>query len=411
MTNLGGKTYTYTGRNEAGKLVKGRLDAVSEGSVVAKLRLMSVSPIRIDELGRATGLNRELSIGNFGKNVDLKDLSVMSRQMSTMIGAGLSLIRTLGILADQTENRELARILRIVGGEVGRGLSLSEALSKHPIVFPPLMIHLIRAGEAGGFLDSALDGIASNFEADVKLRDTIKSALAYPLIVLVMAIISVIGMLIFVVPIFEKMFKDLGGQLPVPTLILIALSKSMIWLGPLIAIAAVAFMLWWRVNKNTERVRSVVDPLKLKIPVFGMLFTKVAVARFSRNFATMMGAGVPILQALGIVGDTAGSYVIEKALRKVQDSVRQGKSVAAPLALEPVFPSMVVQMIAVGEDSGTMETMLNKIAEFYEAEVDSTTKALTSLIEPLMIAFIGVVIGGMIVALYLPVFTIFDQIH
>lgn len=404
------KVFSYSGRNTAGKVVNGKLDASSEASAVSKLRAMSISPTKLKEGGGGTGLNMELSFGGFGKHVDLKDLAVMSRQMATMIGAGLSLIRTLGILADQTENKELARVLGIVGSEIEHGLSLSEAMAKHPVIFPPLMIHMIRAGEAGGFLDTSLTGAADNFEADVKLRDTIKSALTYPVIVLIMAIVAVIGMLIFIVPVFEQMFAGLGGELPLPTQFLVMLSRSMIWLGPILAVSLVVFTVWWRANKHTVRVRSVVDPLKLKLPVFGMLFTKVAVARFARNFSTMMASGVPILQSLSIVGDTSGSYVIEQALKKVQESVRQGKSISGPLALEPVFPSMVVQMIAVGEDSGSMEVMLSKVAEFYEAEVDATTKALTSLIEPLMIAFIGVVIGGMIVALYLPVFTIFEQI-
>jgi type II secretory pathway component PulF len=404
------KVFAYTGRDNAGKVVNGRLDGSSEASVLSTLRSMSISPISIKETRLGSGLNRELSISGFGKHVGLKDLAVMSRQMATMIGAGLSLIRTLGILADQTENKELARVLGRVGGEIERGLSLSESMGKHPTVFPPLMIHMIRAGEAGGFLDTSLNGAADNFEADVKLRDTIKSALTYPVIVLIMAIVAVIGMLIFIVPVFEQMFAGLGGELPLPTQILVVLSRSMIWIGPLLAVSIVVFISWWRVNKHTDRVRSVVDPLKLKLPVFGILFTKVAVARFARNFSTMMASGVPILQSLSIVGDTSGSYVIEQALKKVQESVRQGKSVSAPLALEPVFPSMVVQMIAVGEDAGSMEVMLSKVAEFYEAEVEATTKALTSLIEPLMIAFIGVVIGGMIVALYLPVFSIFEQI-
>ncbi len=403
------KVFTYSGRDNAGKAVTGKIDATTEAAAVSKLRSMSISPTKIKE-GAGTGLNKELSIGNFGKNVGLKDLAVMSRQMATMIGAGLSLIRTLGILSDQTENKELARVLAVIGSEVESGLSLSEALAKHPVVFPPLMIHMVRAGEAGGFLDTSLNGAADNFESDVKLRDTIKSALTYPVIVLIMAIVSVIGMLIFIVPVFQEMFAGLGGSLPLPTQILVVLSESMIWLGPILAISVVVFSVWWRANKHTERVRKVVDPLKLKLPVFGMLFTKVAVARFARNFSTMMASGVPILQSLSIVGDTSGSYVIEQALKKVQESVRQGKSISGPLALEPVFPSMVVQMIAVGEDSGSMEVMLAKVADFYEAEVEATTKALTSLIEPLMIAFIGVVIGGMIVALYLPVFTIFDQI-
>jgi len=410
MATTTARAFAYTARDASGKLVRGRIDATSEGNVVSKLRTMGVSPISIEEAGLGTGFNRELSFGGFGKNVKLKDLAVMSRQMSTMITAGLSLIRTLSILSEQTANKELARVLGIVRSEVESGSALSDAMTKHPVVFPPLMVHLIRAGEAGGFLDLALNGAANNFEADVKLRDTIKSALTYPVIVLIMSVVSVIGMLIFVVPVFEKMFADLGGTLPIPTQILVIISKQMIWLGPLLAIVTIAFTFWWRANRHTDRVRSFVDPLRLRLPIFGMLFKKVAVARFARNFSTMLAAGVPILQALSIVGETSGSWVVEQSLKKVQDSVRQGNSVSGPLSQEPVFPSMVVQMLAVGEDSGSMEIMLTKIAEFYESEVDTTTKALTSLIEPLMIAFIGVIIGGMIVALYLPVFSIYDAI-
>lgn len=404
------KTFAYTGRDTAGKVVNGRLDGSSEASIVGKLRTMNVAPLTIKEAGLGKGLNIELNIGGLGKGVGLKDVAVMSRQMATMVGAGLTLIRTIGILTDQTENKELKRVLGIVGGEIERGLSLSESLAKHPAVFPPLMIHMVRAGEAGGFLDTSLNGAADNFEADVKLRDTIKSALSYPVIVLIMAFVAVIGMLIFIVPIFSKMFADMGAQLPFATQILVTISHQMAWMGPLLAIAIVGAALWWKANKRKDGVRKIADTLKLKIPVFGMLFTKVAVARFARNFSTMMSSGVPILQSLSIVGDTSGSWVIEQALKKVSESVRQGKSVSGPLALEPVFPNMVVQMIAVGEDSGSMEVMLSKVADFYEAEVEATTKALTSLIEPLMIAFIGVVIGGMIIALYLPVFTIFDAI-
>jgi type IV pilus assembly protein PilC len=406
----GAKTYAYSARDAGGKVVKGKIEAGSEGAVVAKLRAMGVSPISVDESVAGTGMNRDLTIGNFGKRVGLKDLAIMSRQMSTMIGAGLSLIRTLNILAEQTENKELARILGVIRSEVESGSALSEAMFKHPIVFPPLMVHMIRAGEAGGFLDAALDGAADNLEADVKLRDTIKSALTYPVVVLIIAVVAVIAMLLFVVPIFEQMFADFGGQLPLPTQVLVVMSKGMPVIVPILIVGGIAFSVWWNVNKNTERVRSFIDPIKLKLPVFGMLFKKVAVARFARNFSTMIGAGVPILQSLAIVGETSGNFVIEKALLKVQESVRQGKSVSGPLALEPVFPSMVVQMIAVGEDSGSMEVMLNKVGEFYEAEVEQTTNALTSLIEPLMIAFIGIVIGGMIVALYLPVFSIFNEI-
>lgn len=402
------KAYAYTARDASGKSVKGRLDAINEGAVVTKLRTLGLSPVKISEAG--TGMNKDISFGAFGKQIGLKDIAIMARQMATMIGAGLSLIRTLNILAEQTENKELARILGLIRTDVETGSSLSDSMNKHPTVFPALMIHMVRSGETGGFLDTSLNGAADNLEADLKLRDTIKSAMTYPVIVLIIAVLATVGMLLFVVPIFEKMFEDLGGELPFPTQVLVFLSKGMPIVVPLLVIGVIAFTVWWRKNKHTERVRSVVDPIKFKLPVFGMLFKKVAVARFSRNFSTMLGAGVPILQSLSIVGETSGSYVIEQALKKVQDSVRQGKSVSGPLALEPVFPAMVVQMVAVGEDSGAMEVMLNKVAEFYESEVETTTNALTSLIEPLMIAFIGIVIGGMIVALYLPVFSIFNEI-
>lgn len=405
------QAWAYKGRDAAGKVVKGRIEAPSESAVVSRMRTMGLSPTSITPANGGTGLQTEISLGAFEKGVGLKDLAIMSRQLSTMMGAGLSLLRALTILADQTENKALKRTLNTVRTQVESGSSFSEALARHSQVFPPLMIHLIRAGEVGGFLDQSLNSIAGTFEADVKLRNTIKSAMTYPVVVLVMALVSVVAMLLFIVPIFKKMFEDLGGQLPLPTQILIGISGAMSWLAPVLVVVIVAFTIWWRKNKHADKVRSVVDPLRLKLPVFGDLFKKVAIARFTRNFATMTGSGVPVLQSLAIVGSTSGNWVIQQALQKVQDSVRSGKTIAEPLMAEPVFPPMVTQMIAVGEDSGSMEQMLNKIADFYDEEVQSTTEALTSLIEPLMIGVIGILIGGMIVALYMPMFTIFDQIH
>jgi type IV pilus assembly protein PilC len=409
MSNL--LTYAYKGRDSSGKLVKGKVEAPSEAAVVSRLRTMSISPIEVAASTGGTGLQMELNISFLEKKVKLKDLAVMSRQMSTMVGAGLSLLRALTILSEQTENKKLAKALTSVRGLVETGTSLSDALARQGRIFPPIMIHLVRAGEVGGFLDQSLDSIAETFEKDVKLRQTIKSALTYPVVVLIMALLSVVGMVTFIVPIFENMFKSLGGQLPLPTQILVTISHNMIWIGPVLAVGMIAFAWWWSRHKHDEKVRARVDPWRLKIPVFGMLFRKVAIARFARNFSTMTHSGVPILQALSIVGDTSGNWVIENALRKVQDSVRSGRTIAAPLGEEPVFPSMVTQMIAVGEDSGSLEQMLGKIADFYDEEVQTTTEQLTSLIEPLMIAVIGAVIGGMIIALYMPIFTIYNQIH
>jgi type II secretory pathway component PulF len=404
------QTYTYKARDSKGKVVKGRVDAPSEIAVTTRLRTMGLSPLTISEANAGTGLQRDITLPGFSKAVSLKDLAVMSRQMATMTSSGLTLLRTLNILTEQTENKQLATILAAIRTDVETGSSLSGSMAKHPTVLPPIMINLVRAGETGGFLENSLNSVAANFESEVKLRGTIKSALAYPVIVLIMAIVAVIGMLIFIVPVFENMFKGLGGELPVPTQILVVLSRAMAWLGPLLVVAGVAFSFWWRQNKNTEAVRKRIDPIKLKLPVFGPLMTKLAIARFSRNFSTMIGAGVPIMQSLAIVGETSGNWVIEVALRNVQDSVRKGESISGPLMKESIFPNMVTQMIAVGEDSGALEQMLDKVADFYDQEVQSTTEQLTALIEPLMIAFIGVVVGGMIVALYMPMFSIFDYV-
>lgn len=403
---LVGQSWAYVGRDSKGKTVKGKLDASSEGAVAARLNAMAISPISIKEAAEGTGLNREISVPGFSKGVGLKDLAIMSRQMATMIGSGLSLLRTLSILAEQTESKPLATILTQVRDDVETGVSISESLAKHSREFPPIMINMVRAGETGGFLDGALESIAQNFEKEVKLRGTIKSALTYPVIVLIMSLVSVMVMLIFIVPIFEDMFKGLGSGLPLPTMILVNLSHSMVYVAPILAIAGVVFAVWWSKNKHTDGVREKLDPVKLKLPVFGNLLKKIAVARFSRNFANMIGAGVPILQALKIVGETSGNWVIENALVKVAESVRQGQSIAGPLLSQPVFPPMVTQMISVGEDAGSLETMLNKIADFYDQEVESSTEQLTAAIEPLMIAFLGVVIGGMVIALYMPIFSI-----
>lgn len=352
------------------------------------------------------GLRKEINVPGFQKRIKLKELAVMSRQMATMIGAGLSLLRTLNILADQTESKPLAKILAKVRDQVETGVSTSEAFAMHGQVFPPLMLSMIRAGEAGGFLEGALESIAVNFEKEVNLRSKIKSAMTYPVIVLIMSFVSVISMLVFIVPVFQKMFEGMGGKLPLPTMILVYMSHAMVWVGPLLLVLGIGFAIWWPRNKNSLRVRRRLDPIKLKLPVFGLLMRKIAIARFSRNFSDMIGAGVPILRALQIVGETSGNWVIEESLKKVSDSVRNGNSLAAPLSQESVFPPMVVQMIAVGEGAGSLEVMLDKIADFYDQEVEAATEQLTAMIEPLMVAFLGVVIGGMVVALYLPIFNI-----
>ncbi|MDN3479180.1 type II secretion system F family protein, partial [Curtobacterium sp. APC 4022] len=392
-------------------LVKGRVDAASEGAVVQRLRGMGVSPIAITEAKAGTGLQTEIKIPGFEKGVGLKDLAIMSRQASTMLSSGLSLLRALSILADQTESKKLKDILGKVRDEVEQGVSFSDAVGKYPVDFPPIMINMIRAGETGGFLDQAMDSIATNFEKEHKLRSTIRSAMTYPVVVLCMSLASVVIMLVFIVPIFQDMFSSLGGQLPLPTMILVQLSHAMRWGAPVLAVVIAVGWFWYRANKNTERFRAFRDPIMLRLPIFGSLTKKIVIARFARNFSNMIGAGVPILQALKIVGEVSNNFVVQKALDRVSESVRKGESIAEPLAQEKVFPTMVAQMVAVGEDAGSLETMLEKIAVFYDSEVESTTEALTSLIEPLLIAFLGVVVGGMIIALYLPIFQITSLVH
>jgi type IV pilus assembly protein PilC len=401
------KTFEYAVRDRRGKLVSGKLDAPNEAAVVQRLRGMGFAPVSLREAN--TGMNRELSLP-FGQGVKLKDLAIMSRQFATMINSGLSLLRALSILADQTENKTLAKTLGEVRTAVETGQSLSAALAKHPRVFPPLVVNMVRAGEVGGFLDRVMLQIAENYEAEVKLRSKIKSAMTYPVVVFVIAILSVIGMLLFIVPIFANMFRDLGGALPLPTQILVDLSAALRFTAPALLVLVVVFGVVWRRIRHTEQVRNALDPLKLKLPVFGPLFQKVAISRFSRNFGTMLSSGVPILQSLEIVGETAGNVVLRRAAASVQESVRRGESLAGPLAEHPVFPPMVVQMLAVGEDTGAIDDMLHKVSDFYDAEVEATTEALTSLIEPIMIAVLGAIVGGMIVALYMPIFSVFNLI-
>ena len=401
-------TFQYSVRDRAGKVITGSIDADSQAAVAARLKSMGYAPLSID--AAHAGLKKEITIPGFGKRVKLKDLAVMARQFATMINSGLSLLRALSILSEQTENKELARVLVEVRNDVQTGQSLSGAFAKHPEVFPALVINMTKAGEVGGFLDQVMLQIADNYESEVKLRGKVKSAMTYPVVVLCIALLAVIGMLIFVVPTFANMFKTLGGKLPLPTQVLVDLSRQLKLLGPVILILVIVGLVVWRRVKRTERVREFVDPLKLRLPVFGSLFQKIAISRFSRNLGTMMHSGVPILQSLDIVADTTGNVVLAKAVRDVQDSVRSGEALTAPLSKHAIFPPMVVQMMAVGEDTGALDAMLHKISEFYDQEVESTTESLTALIEPLMIAVLGGVIGSMIVALYMPIFKIFNLI-
>ncbi|MCW2545783.1 MAG: type secretion system protein [Mycobacterium sp.] len=402
-------TYAYAVRDRAGKIINGEIEADSTAVVATKLKQMGYSPINIS--AKNAGIKREITIPGTGKKVKLKALAVMSRQFATMINSGLPLIRALRILSEQTESKELGRVVGEVRADVEGGSSLSAAMQKFsPKVFPPLMVNMVRAGEVGGFLDAVLLQVAENYEAEVKLRGKVKSAMTYPVIVFIMAMLMCTAMLLFIVPVFAKMFSSLGGTLPTPTRLLMDASTILKTYFPVFFGMFIAFIVVWKKVKHKEQVRNIVDPLKLKMPVFGNLAQKIALSRFARNLGTLMSSGVPILQALDIVAGTTGNVVLSRAIADVQESVRSGESLTAPLANHAVFPAMVVQMMAVGEDVGALDTMLHKISEFYDQEVEATTEALTALIEPLMIAFLGGVVGSMVIALYMPMFKIYDLV-
>lgn len=392
-----------------GGVVKGTIEAPTETAVTGKLKAQGLTPLEVT-LKSKTGLNRDLKLPGITKGVSAKSLAIFARQMAGLLNAGLPLMRTLAVLIDQTEDKKLQPALVAVQADVEGGSSFSGALSRHPDVFPPLMLSIVKVGETGGFLGQALTSIADNYKREAELQNKIRAAITYPIIVLIIAVVGVLAMVTFVVPVFEQMFAGLGNDLPVPTQILVTISRNMWWMLPSLAIVVVVVWAWWSRNKNTEQMRRVVDPLKLKLPIFGKIATKIAVARFTRNLSMMLNAGVPIIQALTIVAQASNNWKIEQAVRDIQESIRQGKSFAGPLAKAEVFPSMVSQMVSVGEESGTLSEMLASIAEFYEDEVETATSQLSATIEPLLIVVLGIVIGAMVISLYLPIFTLYQDI-
>ena len=401
-------SYAFRVRTKDGRVVEGKMEADGEAAVATRLRSQGLVPLQINKEGR---VSMKMEINLLPGRVKLKDIAVFSRQFATMVGSGLSLLRTLNILSEQTENKTLVTAIQNVRDDVERGSSLSASMSKHPKVFNPLMVAMVRAGETGGQLDTVLTRVADSFEADYKLRQKVKSAMTYPVVVAGIAVVLVTIMLLFVVPTFATMFEGLGGELPLPTKILLVLSQSARILVPVVIVLGVGgFFGYKNLRKTNATFRWRADQLKLKLPIFGNLAQKVALSRFSRTLALLLRAGVPVLQALDIVVETTGNEVLGRATTEVKESVRSGESMAGPLARHKVFPPMVVQMIGVGEDTGALDAMLDKVSDFYDQEVESTTESLTALIEPLMIAVLGGIVGSMIIALYMPMFAIFDLI-
>jgi type IV pilus assembly protein PilC len=395
-------TFIYSVRDKAGKVVKGRLDGESKDAVQARLSQMGYIILELNQQGSLAQLG-EIKLGT---SVKPKDVTIFARQFATMIGAGLSLTKCLAILGTQTESAALREIIVQIGKDVEAGQSLSDSLGKHPKVFPPIFVNMVRAGETGGVLDEVLRRVADHFEAEQALKGKVKSAMTYPVSMGGLVLVVLAAMMVFVVPTFEKMFKDMGGKLPAVTQMLVDASHlvSSIW-GPIVLVAFVAVIVtvkWWTKGPG----KTIWDAMKLNMPVFGSLVRKIALARFCRTFGTLVAAGVPILTALDIVADTAGNDIVAAAVHKARAAIKEGETIAKPLSESKVFPSMVVQMIGVGEETGALDSMLNKVADFYDEEVSTATDGLTSLIEPLMMATLGVVVGGMVIALYLPMFSV-----
>ncbi len=401
-------TFAYRARNRQGEILQDQIEGADTMAVASELRQQGLLVIDIKEQGVA-----QRDILEPFKKVKLGDLVVFTRQFATMINAGLPIVRALYILSEQTENQKLKEVVVQVRKDVEAGLALSEALEKHPKVFSRLYVEMVRAGEIGGILDGVLLRVADQLENDQELRRKVKSAMTYPTIVLILAVLAASFMLIFIVPVFARMFEDLGGTLPLPTRVAMGISDVLTSIFGLFLYAAliggvIAFLRW----KNTESGRKVWGRISLKLPVkIGDVIQKVALARFARTLGTLSAAGVPILQAIEITATSSGNWVMENALLKSRDAIREGIPIYKPLEDESVFPPMVTRMIAVGEETGDIDGMLTKIAEFYESEVDATVKALTSIIEPLMIVVVGGIVGGIIIAMYLPMFRIFELVE
>lgn len=399
-------TYEYKVRDQSGKVVGGTLVADNEQLVVNRLREMGYTPLKIG-VQSSGGMKREI---NIRKKAKLKDLAVFSRQFSTMVNSGLPILRALSILEQQTESSILAKAVVNVRTEIERGSSLSAALEKHPKVFNNLYVSMVQSGEAGGVLEAVLERLANNLEREVALRQRIKSAMTYPIVVLGFVSLILLAMLVFIVPQFTSIYATLGGKLPLPTRILMSVSNLVVHRLPFLLLFFGAALYGLRRYIRTPRGRLQWDTLKLKIPIFGALFHKTAMARFSRVLGVLNRSGVPILQSLDVTAEVVNNALIAKAIKEVQEAVKQGESLSKPLARHAVFPPMVVQMLSVGEETGAMDTMLEKVASFYDDEVTATVDALTSLIEPVMIFFVGGAVGLAVIALYLPMFNIINLI-
>ncbi len=396
--------YKWAGVSPKGETLKGEMEATSREAVIIRLRTQRIQPIPAQIKEKGKGLEYEIRIPSFGAAVKGRDIVVFTRQFATMINAGLPIMQCLQILGSQSENKTFRKVINDMKDDVESGSTLADATRKHPTVFTELYTSLVQAGEIGGILDTILVRLATYLEKAAQLKSKIKGAMIYPACIVAAAVLVTMVLLIWVIPVFAEVFESFGAELPGPTQFVINLSNAVIawaWylaMVPILAIAAFKF------TAKTEKGRFQIDRASLTIPVFGDLIRKSAVARFTRTLSTLVSSGVPILDALSITARTAGNKVLEKALVEARSSIASGRTIAEPLTESKVFPPMVCQMIAVGETTGALDAMLNKIADFYDDEVDNTVANLMSLLEPAVIMFLGVVIGGLVVSMYLPIF-------
>ncbi len=392
--------YLWQGQDRKGMIHKGELEAADQDAAQAQLRRMQIKPTKIKKKPKDLFEN----VSFLQPKVRRVDVVVFARQFATMINAGLPLIQCLDILYSQQENKTFKKMLKQIKESVEGGATLADALKKYPDIFDDLFVNMVAAGETGGILDTILNRLSAYMEKAEKLKKQVKSAMTYPIIVLCVAVLVIGVILVFVIPTFEQMFKDFGGELPAPTKIVVELSRfvkgNILYMIGAVVVLGFAFRRFYK----TEKGRVLVDKYLLKLPVFGPLLRKVAVAKFTRILGTMISSGVPILDGLEITARTAGNKTVESAVYKVRAAISEGQTMAAPLAESGVFPSMVCQMVGVGESTGALDAMLEKIADYYDDEVDAAVSSLTAMIEPFMMVFLGVTIGGLVVSMYLPIF-------
>lgn len=402
-------TFVYKAVDRGGSTMTGEIAGDSKAAVAAQLRLRGLTVVDVDRKNAAPTVEDLL---DRVRGVKARHVTVMARQLATMISSGLSLLRALYVLEDQTEAPKLRRAITEVRQDVEAGLALSQAMGKHPRVFSELFVAMVRAGETGGNLEEVLERVAVQLEKDDNLRRTVRSAMVYPTLIGVFAVGTLLGMVLFIIPIFADMFSDLGGELPSMTQLMIDVSDALRTYWYLLFAAPTAVALGFRRWKRTDRGQRAWDAFKLRLPMrIGDIVRKIAVARFARTLGTLTASGVPILQALDITARTAGNRVISDPMVEVSDRVREGQPLATPLARTGVFPAMVVQMLAVGEETGALDRMLHKLADFYDDEVATMLKALTSIIEPIMMIMVGVIVGVVVISMYLPMFKIFELVQ